>query len=111
MNSDPITSSLGKITQYTHPEGKDKKFKMNYAVPNFGVDHEIVENANSLAISEKALNHKLVIPKSTRAKDLGVPPVHKAPFSDKLDSDVVTTLKNDSHDNLFKKRRRITRRS
>lgn len=64
-------------------------------MPNFGVDNEIVSNANSLAIAEKQLSHKLVIPKSKKAKDLGVPPVHKAPFADKLDSDVVTTLKNE----------------
>jgi hypothetical protein len=38
--------------------------KRDYFVPNFGVDNEIVANANSLAISEAALNHKLVIPKS-----------------------------------------------
>ena len=68
---------------------------MNYAVPDFGVDHEIVENANSLKIAEDALKHKLVIPKTTKAKDLGVPPVHKAPFNEKLDADVVTTLKNE----------------
>ena len=64
-------------------------------MPNFGVDNEIVANANSLAISEAALKHKLVIPKLQRAKDLGVPPVHKAPWADKLDADVVTTLKNE----------------
>ena len=69
--------------------------KKNYFVPNFGVDHDIVDNAQSLAISEAALKHKLVIPKTTKAKDLGVPAVHKEPYSNKLDSDVVTTLKNE----------------
>ena len=69
--------------------------KRDYFVPNFGVDHEIVENANSLSVSETALKHKLKIPKSTRAKDTGVPPVHTGPDSEKLDADVVTTLKNE----------------
>jgi len=43
IGSDPITSSLGEVTQYTHPESKDKKIKMNYFVPNFGVDREILD--------------------------------------------------------------------
>ena len=74
---------------------KDGSPPKNYFVPNFGVDHDIVDNAASLAASETSLKHKLVIPKTTKAKDLGVPPVHKAPWAEKLDADVVTTLKNE----------------
>jgi hypothetical protein len=55
--SDPITDSTGETTQYTHPEGKDKKFKMNYAVPNFGVDHEVLSDADNVAATEKLLGH------------------------------------------------------
>ena len=77
------------------PKEKADPPKRNYFVPNFGIDNEIASNFNSLAVAEKQLSHKLVIPKSTRAKDQGVPPVHKSPYADKLDSDVVTTLKNE----------------
>jgi len=77
------------------PKKAEKPPARNYFVPNFGVDHEIAENAASLAGSEEALKHKLKIPKSERAKDLGVPPVHTGADANKLDSDVVTTLKNE----------------
>ena len=43
LGSDPITSSLGEVTQYKHPESDSKKIKMNYPVPNFGVDREILD--------------------------------------------------------------------
>ena len=52
MMSDPITHSTGETTQYTHPEGKDKKWKMNYAVPNFGVDHEVLSDKENVAAVE-----------------------------------------------------------
>lgn len=60
MMSDPITDSTGETTQYTHPEGKDKKWKMNYAVPNFGVDHEVLSDKENVAAVEKALGHVFV---------------------------------------------------
>ena len=79
---------------WTPGPGEDK-IKRNYFVPNFGKDHDIVDSAASLGASETALKHKFVIPKSERAHDLGVPAVHLPPNSNKLDSDVVTTLKNE----------------
>ena len=54
LKSDPICNSAG-CTQYLHP--KEDSFKKNYAVPNFGVDHEILQNHNSLSIAEKQLQH------------------------------------------------------
>lgn len=57
IRSDPITDSTGEVTQYTHPEGKEKKWKMNYAVPNFGVDHEMLSDAENVAATEKKLGH------------------------------------------------------
>tara|TARA_B110000238_G_C15925114_1_gene352233 strand:+ start:83 stop:631 length:549 start_codon:yes stop_codon:yes gene_type:complete len=87
-------SDLG-VTWTPVDTSKDPAPKRNYFVPNFGVDHDIADNASSLSASEGALKHKLTIPKTTKAKDLGVPPVHKAPWADKLDADVVTTLKNE----------------
>ena len=77
------------------PKEAADPIKRDYFVPNFGKDHDIVDNAASLGIAETQLKHKLVIPKSTRAKDLGVPAVHLPPASERLDSEVVTTLKNE----------------
>ena len=34
-------------------------WKINYKVPNFGVDHEILVTDKNLATAEKGLNHKL----------------------------------------------------
>jgi len=72
LESDPICSSAG-CTQYEHPKIKDHP--MDYFVPNFGPDQEAVkENDNSLAVAEKQLNHKLVIPKAPEHdKDYVVP--------------------------------------
>ena len=55
LRSDPITSSLGEVTQYTHPESDAKKWKMNYPVPNFGVDQEIKDHDENLAKTEAEL--------------------------------------------------------
>jgi hypothetical protein len=57
LRSDPITSSLGEVTQYTHPESSEKKWKMNYPVPNFGVDQEIIDHDENLRLTEKELGH------------------------------------------------------
>jgi len=72
LESDPICSSAG-CTQYEHP--KLETHPMDYFVPNFGPDHEAVRDADSsLAIAEKQLNHKLVIPeKVEHDKDYFVP--------------------------------------
>jgi hypothetical protein len=64
IRSDPITDSTGEYTQYTHPEGQNKKWKMNYAVPNFGVDHEVLSDKENVASVEKSLGHEFV-PKET----------------------------------------------
>jgi hypothetical protein len=58
IGSDPICSSAG-CTQYEHP--KVESHPMDYFVPNFGVDQDIISHDTSLAIAEKQLGHKLVI--------------------------------------------------
>jgi hypothetical protein len=58
ISSDPICSSAG-CTQYEHPH--PKSHPMDYFVPNFGVDHDILANDAALKAAEKQLNHKLVI--------------------------------------------------
>merc|ERR1711981_781186 len=58
-NSDPICSSAG-CTQYKHKK-KDRGYDINYPVPNFGVDRDILANHNSLDVAEGALGHKLIM--------------------------------------------------
>jgi len=63
--SDPICSSAG-CTQYEHP--KKKGYPMDYPVPDFGKDHDILGVDSSLESAEKQLKHKFVIndlPKGT----------------------------------------------
>ena len=55
LESDPICSSAG-CTQYKHVK-KDLGYKINYPVPNFGGDHDIVDNHSSLDWAERSLNH------------------------------------------------------
>ena len=73
--------------------------KRGYFVPNFGVDHDIVDSASSLAATEGVLKHKLVIPKSERPKGSTVPKAQLEKMNSKdggpLDSDVITSLKNE----------------
>lgn len=57
LTSDPICSSAG-CTQYEHP--KFEGHPMDYPVPNFGVDHGILDNHNSLDAAEAQLKHKWV---------------------------------------------------
>jgi hypothetical protein len=56
MMSDPVTDSTGEVTQYTHPKS-DKAHPMNYAVPNFGPDHELEGEKANVAKVEAALGH------------------------------------------------------
>ena len=56
--SDPICSSAG-CDQYLHPVAPDAH-PVDYFVPNFGVDHEIKDNFNSLGEAEKIRNHEWI---------------------------------------------------
>jgi hypothetical protein len=51
LESDPICNSAG-CTQYRHKK-KELGYKINYFVPAFGVDSEILENKASLDLAEK----------------------------------------------------------
>jgi len=51
LGSDPICSSAG-CTQYKH-KAKPLGYPIDYFVPNFGQDHDIQHNFNSLDIAEK----------------------------------------------------------
>lgn len=50
MQSDPICSSAG-CTQYKQPEGKPDH-PMDYFVPDFGVDHDIIASHSDLKWAE-----------------------------------------------------------
>ena len=87
IESDPICTSAG-CTQFKHP--KKEGFKKDYFVPNFGVDHDINVNMNSLAVAEKQLGRKMKFPDGKyKKKD---PVEYK--MSPKLDGDIITTQKN-----------------
>merc|ERR1719162_2884418 len=59
QGSDPICSSAG-CTQYKHKK-KPLGYKINYGVPNFGVDTDMIDNHASLAIAEAMKSHKLAL--------------------------------------------------
>lgn len=99
--SDPICSSAG-CTQYKHKKAK-RGYDINYPVPNLGVDTDILASHNSLAITEKAMAHKLVMgTEASKAKWHNVAKDTDYNFAPKLDGDMVSTAKNlaDSETNL-----------
>lgn len=53
--SDPICSSAG-CTQYKHKK-KERGYKINYPVPNFGVDKDINDNFYDLSVAEGIIGH------------------------------------------------------
>merc|ERR1719240_2235404 len=53
--SDPICSSAG-CTQYLHLK-KDLGYKINYPVPNFGADTDIIDSKASLKLAEEMQQH------------------------------------------------------
>ena len=86
VESDPICSSAG-CTQYKHKK-KDLGYKINYGVPNFGRDHNINQNFESLDLAEKQLGHKWIW--SDDKKDDPVEyNFHKA-----MDPEIITSLSN-----------------
>ena len=93
LESDPICSSAG-CTQYKHKK-KDRGYKINYFVPNFGVDKDIIDNFGSLDLSEDALSHKLDLG-SEKSKAKWKNPAKKVDynFAPKLEGDMISTAKN-----------------
>jgi len=100
-NSDPICSSAG-CTQYKHKKAA-RGYDINYPVPNFGVDKDILDSHSSLSLSEGALSHKLVMgTDASKAKWHNVAKDTDYNFAPKLDGDMITTAKNlgDSETNI-----------
>lgn len=98
MNSDPIVSSLGEVTQYTHPAPADDPWapkKINYPIVNYGVDPDILATQNSIAITESQLGHKLIMGTAdSKAKWHNVAKDTLYDYHPKLDGDVIVTNRN-----------------
>jgi len=93
IGSDPICSSAG-CSQYKHKK-KERGYKIDYFVPNFGVDSEILDNHASLSLTEGALSHKLNLgTKESAAKWKNPAKDVDYNFAPKLDADMRTTQKN-----------------
>merc|ERR1712147_611322 len=93
VQSDPICSSAG-CSQYKHKK-KPRGYDINYPVPNFGVDHDILDNHHSLAISEGALGHKLEMgTEASKAKWHNPAKDTDYNFRPKLDGDMISTAKH-----------------
>ena len=90
LGSDPICSSAG-CTQYKHPK-KKAAYPMNYPVPNFGKDRDIIDNFDDLKVAEGIVGHNwnFVFKKSP------VNPAKKTLYDDKpaLDSDIIDSVHN-----------------
>lgn len=98
MESDPIGSSIG-ITEYPLPK-EAKGHPMNYFVPNFGVDREILDHDTDLAAAEAQVGKKFEI------KEAGKPhPVdYKVPNfgMDAEVADSFSSLKSSEESNGYK---------
>jgi len=86
--SDPICSSAGCV-QYLHPS-KDRGYKINYPVPNFGADLDIIDSRASLKQAEEMQQHELDLPNKKWRK----PKVVQWSYDDPLDEDAISTLSN-----------------
>ena len=88
LESDPICSSAGCV-QYLH-KVKGLGYKINYPVPNFGADTDIIDSKASLDLAEKMQQHQLDLPNKKWRK----PKFVKYPYEDPLDEDAIDTMKN-----------------
>merc|ERR1712227_232324 len=80
-------------TQYKHKK-KPRGYDINYPVPNFGVDHDILTNHHSLVLAEGALSHKLIMgTDASKAKWHNPAKDTDYNFAPKLDADMITTKK------------------
>jgi len=98
VESDPIVSSLGKITQYKYPDLPDDPWapaKINYPVPSYGADPDMVGTLNSISIGEKMNNHKFIMGTAdSKAKWHNVAKDTLYDYHPKLDGDVIVTNRN-----------------
>jgi len=94
-SSDPICSSAG-CTQYQfnkkHP-GLD--YDINYAVPHFGTDKDIIDSQNSLSLAELNLGHKITVGSAaSKKKHHNVAKDTLYNFAPIVDAEIRTSQKN-----------------
>ena len=65
--SDPICNSAG-CTQYLAPERNS--YPVNYFVPNFGLDRDIIDTHENINDAERNLNHKMLVREKVRNADV-----------------------------------------
>ena len=91
--SDPICSSAG-CTEYKH-KTKTLPYEIDYPVPNFGKDRDILDTAHNLAITEKRLKHKLIMgTKDSKKKWHNKAEDTDYNFQPTYDTDIRASLKN-----------------
>lgn len=101
LESDPICSSAG-CTQYAHkktPLGYD----LDYFVPSFGPDPDMVGTQNAISIAEAMHNHHIIMgTKESKAKYHNKAKDVDYNFAPELDSHIKDSIKNlaDSEDRL-----------
>jgi len=90
VESDPICSSAG-CSQYKHAH-KKLPYPVDYAVPNNGMDHDIIANDNSLKVAEGIVGKKW----DFKMQKAPINPAKKVLYDDgpKLDSDIVDSRTN-----------------
>ena len=90
VDSDPICSSAG-CTQFKHAH-KKLPYPVDYVVPDNGMDHEIVANANSLTVAEGIVGKKW----DFKMQKAPINPAKKVLYDDgpKLDADIVDSRTN-----------------
>jgi len=91
LDSDPICSSAG-CGQYKHPDSKTATWPMDYGVPNFGMDRDIMGSLDNLGVAEGIVKHKW----KGIDKEKWSNPAKKVMynFAPKLDGDIIDAHKH-----------------
>ena len=80
MASDPFQAPTpGTSLPATAPEKPD--WKVDYYVPNFGVDHDIIDSKTHLAQAEKATGHEM---RASFKKPPSLPETTSSPTSESI---------------------------
>jgi len=94
LQSDPICNSAG-CTQYKFPEPAGKKaaeYPMDYFVPNFGRDRDVINTFNSLRKAEQMRRHHWVVTDEDLKKKDDPPVEYNGDPA--LDDDIIGTVYN-----------------
>jgi len=93
--SDPICSSAG-CTQYMYRKpNSGLPYDINYPVPNFGADKDIIDSKDSLGLAELNLGHKFGVGSAeSKKKHHNVAKDTLYNFAPMLDVDIRTSQKN-----------------